>query len=126
LKKGIFYWSKDKYYDGEWKENSISGFGIFYNKDVIYKGYFIEDKKNGLGMNTYTNKTKIIGKWISDKIDGLAIVIDEKNQENLYIFKMGKDRLQINDQGKMKFLKNQNEYKDLIKFKDSLVQNGLY
>ena len=125
-RKGIFYWSKDKYYDGEWKDNSISGFGIFYNKEVTYKGHFIKDKKNGYGMNIYINKTKIIGKWVDDKLDGLAIVIDDKDQESLYIFKMGKDKIQIRDSGKIKFLKNQNEYKDLIKFRENLVLNDFF
>ena len=47
--KGTFTWIDDKSYTGEWKDNSLHGFGVYNKIGKIYIGYFKNDKKNGLG-----------------------------------------------------------------------------
>ncbi len=35
---GTFFWSNSRYYEGEWKNSSINGFGIFYDTGKIFMG----------------------------------------------------------------------------------------
>jgi len=35
---GKFVWNGERFYEGEWKNNSINGFGIFIDSGKIYIG----------------------------------------------------------------------------------------
>lgn len=80
--KGKIKWNNDKVCIGNWKNNVLTGFGKLYQNKDIYIGYFENDKKNGLGINFYySSKSQILGKWVDDSIEGLAIFSTKKNPE---------------------------------------------
>lgn len=43
--KGKFFYKEGSYYDGEWKENKMHGFGTLYYPDgrIAYQGEWKED-----------------------------------------------------------------------------------
>ena len=49
------YYTKEKIYIGEWKNDSKEGFGELIFKDKKYIGFFSGDKKEGFGI-FYLNK----------------------------------------------------------------------
>jgi len=73
--KGKFIWDNKKQYEGDWENNEISGFGVLTENGINHIGYFSHDKKEGYGASFYTDKKFIIlGKWINDLIEGIAII----------------------------------------------------
>ena len=67
---------KKKIYNGEWDNNEISGFGVLIENNIKHIGYFSHDKKEGYGASFYTDKNFVlIGKWVNDIIEGIAIII---------------------------------------------------
>lgn len=79
---GKIKWNNNTMCIGHWKNNVLSGFGKLYHENDIYVGYFDNDKKNGLGINFYFNsKSQVMGKWVDDAIEGLAIFASKNNQE---------------------------------------------
>lgn len=74
--KGIFKWNEKKIYNGEWDNNEISGFGVLIENNIKHIGYFSHDKKERYGASFYTDKNFVlIGKWVNDIIEGIAIII---------------------------------------------------
>ena len=55
---GIFYFSGDRYYFGEWKNKKKHGFGEFIWPEKKYVGFFSNDKKEGLGIIIWKDKAK--------------------------------------------------------------------
>ena len=47
---GIYYFSKDKAYFGEWKNKKKEGFGEFIWPDRKYIGFYLNDKKMDLAF----------------------------------------------------------------------------
>jgi hypothetical protein len=83
--KGIFKWNEKKIYNGEWDNNEISGFGILIENNVKHIGHFSHDKKERYGASFYIDKKFVlIGKWINDIIEGIAIIfsLDKINGNN--------------------------------------------
>ena len=73
--EGIFKWDNGKEYEGSWVNNEISGFGILTESNIKHIGYFSHDKKEGYGASFFTNKNFVmIGKWVNDVIEGVAII----------------------------------------------------
>lgn len=58
--------------------NEFEGYGVYYSskKEEIYEGFFLKNKKNGLGTLTINNIIKLHGKWKDGK---LIQIIREKH-----------------------------------------------
>ena len=96
--KGKFIWENGKQYDGEWENNEISGFGVLTENNIKHIGFFIHDKKEGYGASFYIEKKFVlIGKWVNDIIEGVAVIfslndqneINFDNNEKIVIMKEG-------------------------------------
>lgn len=117
LKQGIFQWSDNKKYEGEWKDNCISGFGNFTKARKLYRGYFFNDKKHGFGINYYLDSDAfMIGFWINDCIEGLAICNSPEKGEEIWIMKKNKVIKIITDEEDIKQIKSSEEYNRLVDF----------
>ena len=86
----LYYPNKQKCYEGEWKRNLFCGYGHLYNslptesKGVNfvdfsknmgkcwreYKGYLMDDKKNGKGVLSFGSGEKFEGDFRDDRIEG--------------------------------------------------------
>ena len=62
------YYTKEKIYVGEWKNNLKEGFGELLSKEKKYIGFFRKDKKEGFGI-LYLNKLNkaFMGFWKKGK-----------------------------------------------------------
>jgi len=61
----------------------MSGYGEFYwNEGKRYKGFYLNDKKEGFGVYYWHDKTRIyIGFWKNGKQEGLGKYITEKHSK---------------------------------------------
>ena len=68
-------WKDGSFYEGEWLNNNIHGYGIFRNKDKkIYKGQFIMNSMNGYGEMTYLNNNSFFyGFWKDNNKNGFGV-----------------------------------------------------
>jgi len=71
-----------------------------------------------LGIKIYKNKNIIlIGHWINDTIDGLAILIsNSSNQEKYLYFENDKDKVEIVNENDIKKIKESQIYKNMKEF----------
>ena len=132
--KGIYKWENGKQYEGEWENNEISGFGILTEKNIKHIGYFSHDKKEGYGASFYIeNKFVLLGKWINDIIEGIAVIFS-LNEINNINFNNKEEKIVIMKEGniinsnlteeeiKEKKIKNE-EYINIIKlFKEKFIK----
>mmetsp|Transcript_282 Transcript_282/g.269 ORF Transcript_282/g.269 Transcript_282/m.269 type:complete len:334 (-) Transcript_282:33-1034(-) len=89
--KGTFIFSASKYCQGQWVNNELNGLSIFFKEDKIHKGYFSNNKKNGLGCIYYIkNKSSMISEFKNDMNEGLTLLIDESGNEMMSFFSQGK------------------------------------
>ena len=113
---GKFVWNPERFYEGEWKNNSINGFGIFIDTGKIYLGNFIDDKKNGHGIYiSKNNQNKFIGYFTDNHISGVTIILkdhDNFDSGNICITEKGKT-IPCNSESEKANLKLRQEYKDL-------------
>lgn len=125
LKQGVFTWTEQKIYRGEWKNNTLTGFGVYSQPGKIYKGYFFDDKKHGYGIYLLDNNEIIIGNWIQDHLDGLSILIDKDGNEHLFVSrkKREKKKVVLNEE-KETHLKSEG-YKKLKGFYQNAKNRGL-
>jgi len=79
-------WNDKSKYCGEWENNVISGYGIFYfNDNRVYKGEWNNSMMNGIGEYTWNNgEKKYIGYFFNDKKNGFGIFC-WKDQVKIYI-----------------------------------------
>ena len=68
----------------------------------------------------------MIGKWMEDIIEGLAILIDQNKDERIFLFKKDKNKLPINDINQIRKIKNDIEYLNLKIYLEELKVKGLY
>ena len=68
----------------------------------------------------------MIGKWMEDIIEGLAILIDQNKEERIFLFKKDKNKLPINDINQIRKIKNDIEYLNLKIYLEELKVKGLY
>ena len=62
-------------YEGEWVKGKKHGFGVYYYENgLVYEGSFVLGKKYGNGTFFFPNKTKIIGFWENNCLEGKAVV----------------------------------------------------
>jgi len=74
-KKGIYYFTDLRTYNGQWNNNAMNGFGEFRWKDgKKYFGSYKEDKKEGFGIYFWREpQIKVyIGFWKNGKHDGIG------------------------------------------------------
>ena len=125
---GIFKWNDIKYYNGQWSDNYINGFGILNEDDKKFIGYFKNNKKNGIGGYIYKeNNVIVIGNWSNDKMDnGIVVVIDNEKNENIIqinngIFVKKFNENEINEEK----IKESNIYKEYIQLYNDKIKNQL-
>ena len=86
IPKGFGYYicGSIKTISDSWFKNKINGLGIRINieDETIYKGEFLESKKNGLGVFIYKDGTTSYGEWIDDKLNGYGII--KYSNESIY------------------------------------------
>ena len=129
--KGKFIWDNKKQYEGDWENNEISGFGILTENDIKHIGYFSKDKKEGYGASFCLDKKFVIlGKWVNDIIEGIAVIfsLNDENNNN-----MNEKRIVIMKEGNVinsnlseeeinEIKKNNNEYINSIKiFNEKII-----
>ncbi len=81
------------------------------------------NKKNGLGVKTYKNKKiDLIGHWIEDDLDGLAILISLKNEEEKFIyFEKDKTKNEVYDSEEIRSIRESLIYKEMMEFYANIV-----
>jgi hypothetical protein len=58
-------------YEGEWKNDLMSGKGKFiYSDGKTYEGMLKDSKKNGKGVFDYGNGNKYDGEWLDEEMSG--------------------------------------------------------
>ena len=58
-------------YEGDWKEEKMTGTGIYYySNGEIYEGDWLENKQHGKGVYKFTNGTCYIGEWANHRMNG--------------------------------------------------------
>ena len=126
LSKGTFKWSKDKVYSGQWRKNALNGFGTFTNKGKVFKGNFVDDKKQGLGINIYSNNSYLISNYDEDRMLGIAILYNSKSgKETIYHVDKDNNKNMVVDQVEIMEIKNKQEYLDQINYVSSLQRKGI-
>ena len=119
--KGKFKFDEKKEYSGEWENNEISGFGILSENNIKHIGYFLHDKKEGLGASFYpVQKFVLIGNWVNDIIDGVGIIsnLNDTNiisNEKIVIMKDGNIIKNVKEENEIIEIKNSKDYNDKIK-----------
>ena len=99
---------------------------MYKQQGITFIGYFYNDKKHGYGAYFYLNNSCMIGKWMEDIIEGLAILIDQNKDERIFLFKKDKNKLPINDINQIRKIKNDIEYLNLKIYLEELKVKGLY
>ncbi len=70
---GIYYFSDGRKYLGEWKNNYMEGFGIYiWNNGKKYYGFFKKGLKHGFGIFYLLNDKFVIGFWKEGKQNGFV------------------------------------------------------
>ena len=60
-----------EYYDGEWKEDTMDGYGVYlYSNGDKYEGYWSMGSQNGKGKYTFTDGRAYEGEWKMQKMHG--------------------------------------------------------
>jgi hypothetical protein len=116
----MFKWTENKIYTGQWKNNTLTGFGVYVEPGKIYKGYFYNDKKNGYGMYLYDNDTYLIGKWVDDKMEGLAIYYELNKSEEIYLYRKHRPKKVITESKELEEIRKLDEYQNLLIFLEEI------
>ena len=66
-------------YEGEWKNSLKNGIGIETYKNNIYKGSFLNGKRNGIGEYYWEKDVYYIGEWSDNYMNGEGIYYFNKN-----------------------------------------------
>ena len=66
-------------YEGEWKNSLKNGIGIETYKNNIYKGSFLNGKRNGIGEYYWEKDVYYIGEWFDNYMNGEGIYYFNKN-----------------------------------------------
>jgi len=66
-------------YEGEWKNSLKNGIGIESYKNNIYKGSFMNGKRNGIGEYYWEKDVYYNGEWIDNYMNGEGIYYFSKN-----------------------------------------------
>ena len=99
---------------------------MYIQPDKLYKGYFYNDKKHGYGMYIYKNNSLLIGKWIQDIMEGLAIFYEQDKTEELLIYRKHREKRTITEREEIEELKKSNEYQNLLIFLEEINNNEIF
>ena len=86
-------------YCGEWKNDLPDGYGeyFWYENKVefkivknIYKGFWKEGKRNGLGAFLYSNGCRFEGIFVNNSKEGTGILFDEYGYSKIEEYKQDK------------------------------------
>ena len=68
-------------------------------------------------MNFYKNKnTAILGNWIDNNLEGLAIFFMEDLEERIWVVEKDKKKSEITDKNELNKIKDNKNYKELKEF----------
>jgi hypothetical protein len=74
--KGKYIWADGTIYDGNWKDDIMSGLGTMTDKKGDkYTGGWFNNKRNGQGTLILANGTKLIGIWKDNLLNGQGQLI---------------------------------------------------
>ena len=92
-------------YNGSWKKGTRNGVGTQYDKQglVVYSGEWKNGKYDGEGMLNLANGYKIVGEFVSGRVQGYAVVTTKKGKV-LYEGQWLNNR--YNGEGKLYNMKN--------------------
>lgn len=111
---GIYYFCDGRKYIGQWENNQMHGYGEFtWKEGKKYCGFYKDDKKEGFGIYYWPNLRFYIGFWKEGKQHGIAKFI----QGN--VVKYG---LWINGY-KDKWFDNEKEFYDNFNTKDKNIRH---
>jgi hypothetical protein len=79
LKKAIF--------DGSWEDDSIKKGVYTYSENEFYEGEFLHEKRNGIGKYLYEDKSFYLGSWKDNMKHGEGTFTDETGKEFKAIWK---------------------------------------
>ena len=69
---GVYSWLDGRKYQGEWLDNNMEGMGIYiWNDGRQYRGQYKDDKKHGFGIYTWADQRCYEGYWYKGKQHGL-------------------------------------------------------
>lgn len=110
----MYFFTDQRVFIGQWKNNSMHGYGVFSWKDgKKYAGFYKNDKKDGFGIYYWEAPNKIyIGFWKNGKQDGVGKYITEekiilglwKDGEKVKLFEEFSDLKNFMTEDQKKFL----------------------
>ena len=70
--KGVFIWNNGVKYIGNWKDGSMSGEGVLFDKNnkLLFEGTYYNNKKYGLGKFFIKENEYYEGEFFDDKMEG--------------------------------------------------------
>ena len=72
--KGIYYWNTGNRYEGEFVNGKYSGHGVFYwENGPRYEGEWVDDKRSGKGRFYWPNGDQFEGEWKDDRRNGVGV-----------------------------------------------------
>lgn len=87
----MFYWSDNRIYKGEWKENKMLGYGELSISSI--KNYFGLNICNSyLGYGIYYNSTNnriFVGSWIDNKREGFCKFLEKDKPSKFGFYEKG-------------------------------------
>ena len=95
---GIYYFKNGRIYKGQWKDSKIQGYGEFtWVEGKKYYGFYQKDKKDGFGIYYWPEEKFFIGFWKEGKQHGISKYI-KGNQIKYCRWKNGKkDKIYLNE-----------------------------
>ena len=95
---GIYTWSDGRKYSGSWVKNKMQGSGRFTWPDGrIYEGEYWEDKKQGEGVFTWPEGRKYIGSWMNGMQHGQGVLVGSKGNQRRGQWNQGRLVTWVND-----------------------------
>ena len=81
-KNGNGILKKEKYYyDGSWINDIKNGSGVeYYDNGETYCGDFKNGKKEGNGVYVFNNNNTYKGEWKNDQMNGKGIIVNSKGE----------------------------------------------
>jgi hypothetical protein len=115
----VYYFTDQRTYIGQWKDNSMNGYGEFYWKDgKRYVGYYENDKKEGFGIYYWEHPHRAyIGFWKQGKQEGIGKYIN--TQKTRYgLWSQGEKRLwyETEKEALEALLPEQQKYMSIFKY----------
>ncbi len=103
---------------GEWKDNSLHGYGTLIKSGKKYQGYFENNQKHGYGIYIINiENKKIVGNFIENRMEGLAIQYNGEEIHHLLLMENNKIKKQLNKE-EAELYKKSEDYMKLIIFMD--------